>query len=193
MKHKKEVGFPKEAQCIVNIPSISTTDKVSFVSLQTPQRNFFDLCDITKAEEPTSMNNNNERDYMRMRVRDIAWDQHRKAELDFGLDERDGPRSYKELIEWIKKDKYELDEKRTKYIDAALDGGDDIDYFEFNCFDGIKWTAIKKDYEGCRKAKDEISAAKQRALDIIETQNAEAGLEAMQTFEAFEYKKNKKN
>ncbi len=135
-----------------------------------------------KQEVENTMNTNSERDYLARRLENVAYG--KDFSMLFNLNSPTTPSTYKELIDWIKNGKYELDEKRTKFIDATIENQDGSWYG--NAFDGIKFTANPQpDFDGYAKAKVEAKKLHQNAKDIIMTADAAAGLKALQDFEAW--------
>ena len=146
-----------------------------------------------KQEVENTMTNETERSHLCNRVREVTYIHERKLVDDFKPYESELPKNYKELIEWIKKDKYELNEKRCKYIDSLFEGFDeDAMDLNFNCFDGINFTARKKDTDGWNEANKALNKAKQSALDVIKTLEPTQGLKALQEFETWTYVPSKK-
>jgi hypothetical protein len=102
----------------------------------------------------------------------------------FNLNLNNSPKTYKELIAAIKNDKFSLDEKRTKIIDAQVEDSDeDMDYFYGSAFDGIIWDGPKPDKKGYEIARAELKVAYQDALDVIKgSADAEKRLAALEAF-----------
>ena len=150
---------------------------------------------VSKKETDNTMNErNHERDYLANRLREVGYGHEARLKKEFKMDMIEYPQTYKELIDWIKKGHYELDEKRCKYIDSRHEADEDEYgvYYGGNCFDGIVWTARKRDIEGHAAAFKAMQDAKQSARDIIMTQDNAAGLEALQKFTEWTYDSKKK-
>lgn len=136
-------------------------------------------------EEEDSMTTNNERTYLNNRSNDVFY-AHRDTIADkFRINNSDQPKTYKELIDAIKNDKYTIDEKMAKRVDvAAEDGG----YIPWGNTCGIKFNLpTAPDWDGHSKAAAELEKARTVAKDIINTQDAAAGLKALQDFEAWTF------
>ena len=197
---KAECAFTKPMN--FNYPTITTGEAVELVC--TPKgttettlkyNDYTRLWDVvSKKETDNTMNErNHERDYLANRLREVGYGHEARLKKEFKMDMIEYPQTYKELIDWIKKGHYELDEKRCKYIDARLEHDDeDYLYYGGNCFDGIVWTARKRDTEGHAAAFKAMQDAKQSARDIIMTQDNAAGLEALQKFTEWTYDSKKK-
>jgi len=150
---------------------------------------------VSKKETDNTMTErNHERDYLANRLREVGYAHADRLNKEFKMDMIEYPQTYKELIDWIKKGHYELDEKRCKYVDSRYEADEDEygTYFGGNCFDGIVWTARKRDIEGHAAAFKAMQDAKQSASDIIMTQDNAAGLEALQKFTEWTYDSKKK-
>lgn len=144
-----------------------------------------DLC-CNKQEGTTPMNTNSERDYLNRRVGEINRIHDRDLAKQFHLGENTQPKTYKEMIDWIKNDKYEIDKKLAKRIDSYVD--DDGVYFG-TFLDAIIWTGcgFKVDREGYDTAHEALCKARRETLDVINVSDAAAGLKALQEFEAWTY------
>jgi len=142
-----------------------------------------------EVENTMSENTNTERSYLTRRMDAALYEKNRKLATQFHIGERTGPKTYRELIDWIKKGNYELDEKRTKKIDAYVDNNEW--YGDF--LDGIIWTGrgFIEDYENYSLASQDAKKMYQDALDIIMTSDATEGLKALKEFQNWTYKSKK--
>lgn len=132
-----------------------------------------------KTEEATK------RDYLLGRISEIRYEKRDELNNLFNLYEKSTPRSYAELIEYIKEGKYELDAKRTKTIDASIEEHG-IDYMGFSPFDGIKFTARPTaDWDGYNAAYKELNKQIQSTKDTIMSGDYDKGLAAIQALEAW--------
>lgn len=137
-----------------------------------------------KQEVENTMNTNSERDYLRNRLQEVYHAKRGELQDQFHIYESDAPNSYKELIEWVKKGLYKLDDQAVKRIDN--------DGCIYGCFDGIIWTGrIEKDPVAYAAADKDLRAFIQYRKDVIMTADAEAGLEALREAEAWVYKPKK--
>lgn len=139
-----------------------------------------------KQEGKTQMNTNTERDYLARRVECVSYDLDSKLEKQFNLGKNTNPRTYKDLIDWVTNGKYTLDTKITGKIDAIV--ADDETYYG-SSFDGIVWTGagFTVDHAGYVIARKAMQAARTVARDVVMTQDATAGLAALNAFEAWTY------
>lgn len=143
-----------------------------------------------KQEVENTMTANTEREYLTRRLRQIQTNKRSELALQFKLYENTSPKTFRELLDWVKNDKYEIDTKRAKFIDGCVE--DNQDYNFCGCFDGLIWTGRGKvDREGYLVAEKALGKAYQDALDIVQTSEAAAGLTAMQEFDAWTYKAKK--
>lgn len=156
----------------------------SLVSNEAPPANYprvnpgIPAC-IQKQEVENTMNT--ERDYLNRRIDTVRADKKADIQEKFNIYKNLAPRNYKEMIDWIKTGKYEVDAKRTAYIDSCEDEF-------FNAFDGITWTGRGKvDRAGFDAAVIELNKQHQSVKDIINTMDAEQGLKALREFEAWNY------
>ena len=102
----------------------------------------------------------------------------------FHLYDSTKPTSYKELIDWIKNDKFTLDTKVTAKIDV------DIENNNFYCspFDGIVWNGrgFINDFDGYAAAKAGMDKARTSAKDTIMSAATGADMaKAVADFEAW--------
>lgn len=100
----------------------------------------------------------------------------------FNIYVNNSPKTYKELIDAIKNDKFKLDEKRTKRIDECVEDED----FWGSSFDGIIWDGPQPDQDGYYQAQKELKAAFIATKDAINVLPPAEGLKALQEFEKFE-------
>ncbi len=133
------------------------------------------------------------RDYLLSRLTNIGTSRYstKGAELRemFRIGTDPAPKTYKQLIDAIKNDKFKLDEKRIKR--AELDAEDDDEDREEYSFDrgfygpmdGIIWDGPKPDEKGYEKAIKELNQAYLDTKDAIMVKDAEAGLEALKAYE----------
>ncbi len=175
-----------------NTVSLGCTNSVYAVCAPTQmaQLNYWAACETQACkacptkEEENSMNT--ERNYLERRVREIFCDKERTLIDTFNLHVDNTPRTYKDLIAAIKDGKYDLDPKRTKVIDAQVESGENPLYFACGAFDGIIWKGDKMpDPAGYGIAINALRKARTTAMDIVQTQDAIAGLKALQDFDAW--------
>ena len=172
----------KKALCAAKVPC----ENISFCAINKAPAfmDFFECC-VEKQEGTTPMNTNTERDYLNRRVLDVYHALKRDLAKQFHIDENTAPKTYKEMIDWIKNDKFEIDKKHAKLVDAHVEA--DCHYYG-SFLDGIIWTgAGKVDHEGFEVAHEALSKALQEAKDVINTSDAAAGLKALKEFEGWEY------
>lgn len=142
---------------------------------------------IPKQEVENTMST--ERNHLINRIDNIYYVKTRDLQGQFHIGEYTGPRHYKELIDWIKHGKFELDAKRTKVIDRRVEENDEYMY-DHDCFDGITWTGRghKNDFENYSKACDELKKAYNKAIDTAKVLEPAEGLKALNKFEEWSYK-----
>lgn len=129
---------------------------------------------------PMNCNTNSERSYLQSRISNIRYGKSFRAL--FNIDANPYPQTYKDLIDWIKADKFTLDTKKTARIDLAVADGE----FFGSVFDGIDFTALPTpDRTGYDKAVKDDLAQYQAALDVIMTSDATAGLKALNDYAAW--------
>ena len=122
------------------------------------------------------------RDYLCGRINDLRYTKRADLQEVFNLYKDSRPRTYKELIEYIKEGKYTLDENRTKVIDANAENED----FYNDPFDGIKFTARpSSDWEGFNAAMKDYEKEQQKAKDAVMSGDYDKGLAAIQALEAW--------
>lgn len=145
------------------------------------------VCD-KKQEVENTMTTYNEieasRKYLNNRVQSVFWTKRNAIATQFRIHNSDTPRTYKELIDAIKNDKFTLDAKRTAAIDEYVA---DEDWYG-NAFDGIKFNLpTAPDRDGYKAAADALEKAKTATYDVIATADPAAGLKALQDFEAWTF------
>lgn len=132
-------------------------------------------------EKETAMSlEQNQIDYLSRRVDDVYRELRSPLAEKFNLYKDNAPRTYKELIDAIKNDKFKLNEKRIKLFDQD---DDDDGCYPYGPFDGIIWDGPQPDQKGYEAACESLVKARIRALDIIRTSPAADGLKALQELE----------
>ena len=133
-----------------------------------------------EAKETAMSLEQNQIEYLNNRVYDV----YRSFDLSgmFNIYVNNSPKTYKELIDAIKNDKFKLDEKRTKRVDELVENCD----FWDSAFDGIIWDGPQPDYDGYEQARKELKAAFIATKDAINVLPPAEGLKALQEFEKFE-------
>lgn len=127
-----------------------------------------------------------QRDFLLSQLADAWYPKDRELENFFNLHVDNTPKTYKEMIDAIKNDKFKIDPKAKKIIEAEADDEDE----ELPCgywgpMYGIIWDGPVADREGYHKARDEARKQKTAAERIIMTSDGAAGLAALQAFEAW--------
>lgn len=137
---------------------------------------------VNRQEGKTQMNTNSERDYTKSRLYGVSNDKTCALRIQFKVDEYLGPRTYKDLIDWVTNGKYTLDTKQTNIVDSQS-----VEYSWFaDPMSGIVWNGKGvADHKGYGAAMAAKKIAYQSAMDIIMTSDAAAGLAALQAFEAW--------
>jgi hypothetical protein len=177
----KDICMAKEALVKACVPMQFVSNSVNMTPAQ-----FYGLECCNEQEGTTPMNTNTERDYLNRRVSNVFSTLDRSLEKQFHLGENTYPKTYKELIDWIKNDKYELDKHQTKIIDACVEENGQF-YGAF--YEGIIWTGcgFKVDRKGYDTAREVLCKEYQAVKDVINVSDAAAGLKALQEFEAWTY------
>lgn len=147
---------------------------------------WLDDCECEKKQEgKTPMTTNTERDYLARRLTEVHYELIHELTKTYNIGVYTGPRTYKELIDFITNNKYTLDTKRTTVVDAQVA---DEEYWATNAMEGIIWNGRgvedRKTYDLAKKA---LEDAKVTARDVIMTSDAAAGLAAFNTFKTWTY------
>lgn len=126
------------------------------------------------------------RKYLLNRVQNVYWSKRDDLAIQFRIHNSDTPRTYKELIDAIKNDKYTLDTKRTAQIDTFFE---DDDWYG-NAFEGIEFDLpTAPDREGYTAATAELDKKVLAAKDVINVGTPADGLKALQELEAWTFTK----
>lgn len=133
-------------------------------------------------EDNKPMACDNERRYLRDRVYTVSSQKVNDAAETFHIHDDGMPRTYAELIDFIKNDKFTLDAKKTARVDENLVDGSSM----YGVYYGIDWTGrLVKDQAGYDAVYKENAKRFTAAHDIIMTQDNVAGLKALQDYEAW--------
>lgn len=168
--------------------------KNALVKAKVPMCNFVSFTDASvcttlsgcapcqKEDKPMACDNN-ERRYLRDRVFSTSSQKLCDAIATFHISDDGEPRTYAELIDFIKNDKFTLDAKKTALVDVSvLDHG----YSRYGLCCGINWTGrVVKDQAGYDAFNTANSKKIQDTLDVVMTQDNVAGLKALQDYEAW--------
>jgi hypothetical protein len=144
------------------------------------------VCNQEKEVENTMTTTYNEieasRKYLNGRVQSTYWIKRDELSEQFRIHNSEFPKTYKELIDAIKNDKFTLDTKRTAKIDAYAE---DDDWYG-NAFDGIKFNLpTAPDHDGYNAAVNELDKKIQDVKDVINVGTPADGLKALQELEAW--------
>jgi len=129
-----------------------------------------------------------QREYLLDRLMSAYYPKTREMVKVFNLHVDNTPKTYKELIEAIKKGKYTLDEKITKRIDDKIEDMDDDECYcgdHGSPFYGIIWDGPQPDQKGYEAAIKDIDKMYRAVKDTIMVSDAAEGLKALQKFEAW--------
>ena len=136
-------------------------------------------------EKETAMTyEQNTRDYLLRRLEAVGYELERKLPDQFNLYVNNTPKTYKELIDAIKNDKFKLNKHIAERLEDIDDGEDDEDYL-CGPFDGIIWDGPQPDRKGRDAAYKSLCAAKTAAKDIIMTSDPKDAVEALKALEAW--------
>lgn len=151
-----------------------------------PMRNYNDTYAVAAISNPKS-DEAIQREYLIGRLESASYPKREKLTDLFNLYVNNAPKSYKELIDAIKNDKFKLDAKRTARIDQRLEDLDDDEpyYGGIDAYDGILWDGPQPDTKGYGAATVEMQKQYTASKDAIMTGDAAAGLAALQAFEAW--------
>lgn len=141
-------------------------------------------CNQEEENSMTQTDTTTQRDYFNARLRSADdYGREQKLRTLFNIDTRQGPASYKELIEWITTGQYKLDEKSTKRIDQCVED----ECWPSDPFAGIIFTAKPvADYDGWHAARAENTRQKTLAKDaIMATTDGAVMAKAVADFEAW--------
>jgi len=110
----------------------------------------------------------------------------------FNIGIQTGPKNYRELIAAIKADEFTIDKKVEKRLDRMVEDRESDDYNDFDddfCFspmEGINFTKFpESDWNGHRKAVEEMNKVYQDTKDTIAISDPKDGLAALKAFEAW--------
>lgn len=144
---------------------------------QTPQK---------QEVENTMITANTERSYLDRRLNEVFYTHERELQKQFHLGENTAPKTYKDVIDWIKNDKFTLNAKETKRIDLYVD--EEGTYYG-SFLDGIVWNGagFTVDHDGFVAGAKVLKKALQDARDVVNTSDATAGLKALQDFQSWTY------
>lgn len=111
--------------------------------------------------------------YLGERLHSVTHDKRRELRIQFGLDSEETPRTPEEAVERIKAGRFTLKDKDQRH---RYD----------NWFANLIWRdpKIESDQEGFDKAEKVLEKAHQDTYDTIMIHPADAGLEALKTFES---------
>ena len=146
-----------------------------------------DCCNVPQKKEQTmacETDTQVQRRYFLDRLMNAGYVKLDELTKMFHLYDMTKPTSYKELIDWIKNDKFTLDTKVTAKIDV------DIENNNFYCspFDGIVWNGrgFINDFDGYAAAKAGMDKARTSAKDTIMSAATGADMaKAVADFEAW--------
>jgi len=139
---------------------------------------------VKKEVENTMTETEITRNYLVRRLDDVNYTKTRSFTKLFGLENQKSPSTYKEMIDWIKNDKFTIDAKQAKRIDICVD--EDGEYYG-SFLDGIIWNGndSKRDTDGYQKALDDAKGKYQAVKDSIYVLPAADALKALNDFEAW--------
>lgn len=151
---------------------------------KTPMRNYNDAyasANITSPRSDTAV----QRDYLLGRLNQAEYPKQHSFMKLFNLHVDNAPKTYKELVDAIKNDKFSLDAKIVKKVDNFSDEDNPEGYNPYGPFFGIVWDGPKPDPEGYAVASKDLTKQFTAAKDTIMTSDATTGLKALQDFEAW--------
>lgn len=120
-------------------------------------------------------------DYLLSRARSVKYEREDNLAKIFNLYVDNTPKTFKDLIDAIKNDKFKLDEERTKKI---LERNGKYGYY-YSPLDGIIFDGPQKDQEGYDVASKELAKKYTELKDTIQIKSADEALDALRAFEAW--------
>lgn len=123
-------------------------------------------------ETPTDQK---QRKYLLTRANDIFYSKKSDAKKTFGLEDSPQPKTLAEFIQFIKDDKFTVEEK---YLDRRVSVYCAVDYIRF------RDPSIKEDQAGYNTFKDTLKKAYAELQDDIAILEPKEGLEKLRAFEA---------
>lgn len=136
-------------------------------------------------EKETAMTyEQNTRDYLLRRLEGVGYELERKLPDQFNLYNNNIPKTYKELIDAIKNDKFKLNKRRMEQLEDLYDD-EAVEAYVCGPFDGIIWDGPQPDSKGYDAACKALSAAKTATKDIIMTSDPKDAVEALKALEAW--------
>lgn len=148
---------------------------------KTPMKNYNDsyaCASVSTAKSDTAVT----RDYLLNRLDKASYPKRQDFEKLFNLGVDNQPNTFVKLIEAIKGGKYTVDPKVEKTLAASEANGE---RWYGGAFHGIIWDGPKEDYEGYGKAVEEMNNLQVKTRDQIMVKDGEAGLAALEAFEAW--------
>lgn len=161
------------------------------VTTAVPCPSYADMCGKTKQEGTNPMRNDititnvpaetaqsdfdTTREYFISRLESLKYPKDRKLRDLFNLYVDNTPKTYKDLIDAIKGDKYTLDAKATDKVDAAVEENDE-GYSPYVVFYGITWNGPQPDRKGYDTATKDTQSAYLLAMDTIMASPDAAGM-----------------
>lgn len=125
-----------------------------------------------------------QREYLDKRLSQAAFEKNNSLQKTFKINNPDHPKTYKELIDAIKNDKFEVDKKVAARIDDYVE---EEGHFYGSAFEGIKWKLDDApDWDGYHDATAQAEAKKTTVRDAIFSGVYADGLKALQDFEAWQ-------
>lgn len=149
---------------------------------KTPMKNYNDsyaCASVSTAKSDTAVT----RDYLLNRLENARYPKERGFTDTFNLYVDNFPKTYKELIDVIKNGKYTIDSKIEKQL-AAVEA-DPSDSWYAGAFAGFIWDGPKADRPGYDQAVKDLKDRQIKARDTIMVKDADAGLAALEAFEAW--------
>lgn len=120
-------------------------------------------------------------DYLLSRARSVKYDRDDNLAKIFHLYVDNTPKTFKDLIDAIKNDKFKLDEERTKKI---LEKSAKYGYY-YGPLDGIIFDGPEKDRDGYNVAVNELEKKYIELKDTIQIKSADEALDALRAFETW--------
>jgi predicted nucleic acid-binding protein len=125
------------------------------------------------------------RDYLNGRLVQAFGLKEREFHTIFNLYVDNTPKTYKEMIDAIKNDKFKIDPKVERRLADAEDDKDEDSFRFYGPMSGIIWDGPQPDRKGYEAACTEMDKQYRKANDAVMVKSAEDGLAAIEAFEAW--------
>lgn len=138
-----------------------------------------------KQEEENSMAYNNEKNYLNNLLNEKWHDKRNELAKQFNINGRTEPRNFREMLDWVKTDKFTIDAKIAKIIDHRIDEDECVHY---PVTYGITWNALPaRDIDGFSKASNELDKQRERIAARIQVWEPKDALTEVESLDTWAY------